>query len=59
MIKDYQILPAWNDELALPPSFEDYQESIQEEKLIEENSLPENMSKENTLQESLSKEINE
>ncbi len=57
--KRLPILPAWNDELALPPSFEDYQESIQEKKLIEENSLPENMSKESLLQKNLSIENNE
>ncbi len=41
------MLPEWNDKLTLPPSFEDYQESVQTEKLIKEGSLPENSSKEN------------
>jgi len=31
------ILPKWNDELSLPPSFEAYQESLQEDKLSKEN----------------------
>ncbi len=37
------ILPQWNDELALPPSFDDYQESIQKTK--------DSLEKDNTQQE--------
>ncbi len=35
--KNLPILPQWNDELALPPSFDEYQESVQEAKLSKEN----------------------
>jgi len=52
--KKLPILPEWNDDLALPPSFKDYQESVQEEKLTEESS-----SKESSLHENSSKENNE
>jgi len=31
------ILPEWNDELALPPSFDEYQNSVQKEKRLKEN----------------------
>jgi len=45
------ILPQWNDELTLPPSFEAYQESLQEDKRSKEYSvkddLPVNAVKEN------------
>ncbi|MEP4725479.1 MAG: hypothetical protein ABJX24_08265, partial [Lentilitoribacter sp.] len=45
------ILPKWSDDLALPPSFEAYQESLQDEKRINEYSvkddLPVNDIKEN------------
>ncbi|NQY88470.1 MAG: type II secretion system secretin GspD [Colwellia sp.] len=48
------ILPEWNDDLALPPSFKDYQKAVQEDKLTEENSSIESL-----LKESSSKENNE
>jgi len=40
--KNLPILPEWNDELTLPPSFDDYQESVQKDKLIKESSSQEN-----------------
>jgi general secretion pathway protein D len=45
--KKLPILPEWNDDLALPPSFKDYQKSVQEDKLIEESSSKESSLKEN------------
>ena len=36
------MLPEWNDDLALPPSFDDYQESLQSEKLLKEIESKEN-----------------
>lgn len=36
------ILPEWSDNLALPPSFEAYQEKLQQEKAEKENSSQEN-----------------
>jgi len=35
------ILPQWNDELVLPPSFNEYQKSVQKESASPENLLPE------------------
>ena len=52
--KNLPILPEWNDDLALPPSFEEYQNSVQKEKLNKESS-----SKESSSHENLSKENNE
>jgi len=45
--KNLPILPEWNDELALPPSFDEHQESIQKDRLIKESPSQENLSKEN------------
>ena len=41
------ILPQWNDKLALPPSFEKYQESIQQDKLTNESASKDNPLEEN------------
>ena len=41
------ILPEWNDKLVLPPSFDDYQDSVQQDKLIKDGSSQERVLKEN------------
>lgn len=52
------ILPKWSDKLVLPPSFEEYQDSVQKEKNHSEkgNASKENLSSDNSLPESLSLE---
>ena len=45
--KNLPILPQWNDKLALPPSFEKYQESIQQDKLTNESASKDNPLEEN------------
>lgn len=37
------ILPQWNDELTLPPSFEAYQESVQDDKRLKEYSIKDDL----------------
>ena len=41
------ILPQWNDKLVLPPSFEKYQESIQQNKLTDESASKDSSLEEN------------
>lgn len=45
------ILPQWNDELTLPPSFDKYQESIEQEKLKKADASKEGASIERSLEE--------
>lgn len=45
------ILPQWNDELTLPPSFDKYQESVEQEKLKKADAAKEEASTERTLEE--------
>ena len=54
--KNLPILPKWNDDLTLPPSFDEYQNNLQQEK---GNSPQSNLPQDKSVEGSLSKENNE
>ncbi|PHR84390.1 MAG: type II secretion system protein GspD [Colwellia sp.] len=59
--KKLPILPEWNDELALPPSFNDYQKKVQQDKLQQEKGyLPQGyLPQDKSAEEGSSKENND